>query len=1086
MIVVFQSESENKSIKRVERVLDAYANRIGRRSWMTAITQEGLDAVHHELRKVAAKDTSVSCLLVKGKTQTELLWIVGRRDRFNSMGNVPVNETSKTKYIIDDEEKWGHMPLISSLTAMAALWHDAGKSSDWFQDKLKSPTILGDPLRHEWVSCMILFAFIKSVDAETDNDWLNAMAKGSFDEEKIQTILKKLDKVKFFGEASAFPVFLFVSWLVLSHHRFPASKNEREKCLSYRNINTKAINSIGTFFKKIVRPDLSYITAEVNDENNRKIMSFKKGITLFSDTKWRKETAKWAERLCQNKEKIEQADRENALYEIMMLSRCALVLGDHHQSSLNGTAGKQDVLIANLKDGKPNQTLSEHILGVESFALKTAHLLPSLVRELPKAYDIKLLKGKSPSKFGWQDKAREAIKEEKNKTDISRTGCFIINMASTGCGKTIANAKILHSLSDDESLRCSILLGLRTLTLQTGEEYRKRLGLDKEDLSIIVGSKAFVELSRLSATTDDDTDEDESKPSDLGIDGVETNFFSDKLPLEEIISDSEALKMLYPPVLVSTIDQVIHASEDTTGAHNIIPILRILSSDIVIDEVDDYSGDDLVAVARLVYLCGVFGRKVLISSATIPPEESEGLVAAYQRGWAEHAHLHGDKSQVLCVLSDEFSTKTFVLDAFKDITKEPLFRERFRNHLEGYIEKRIRKLEKKGSPRRGEIIPVTERTQRGYFESIIDEIRILHSRHKETDPVTSKNISFGLVRFSNIKQCILFSRYLDENGIDENTDVKFITYHAREVMLIRHTQEKYLDRILTRKIPEEIFSDSIIRGHIDHSTKNDITFVVVSSPVEELGRDHDFDWAVIEPASYRSIIQTSGRVLRHRESDNTLPNIGILQYNWRALTSNNNEDVCYCRPGFEDFSCKLASHDIYNLIDENELKTGITSIPRISFVDCAEVKDFTSLEHKHVIKMLGEKSNPEIQDFAAFYKSPVMLSSLSQKIHPFRMSDGENKELTLFYSDGRLIFKEIIEGRWQEVSQINGIKIKNNDFSFYNWLNLSYIKIVDEFSAMSGIEKESVQRRYGNLCFTYRENGNWIYSDKYGLEENVE
>ena len=719
MIVVFQSESENKSVKRVERVLDAYANRIGRRSWMTAITQEGLDAVHHELRKIAAKDTAVSCLLVKGKTQTELLWIVGRRDRFNSMGNVPVNETSKTKYIVKDEEKWSHMPMISSLAAMAALWHDAGKSSDWFQEKLKETQILGDPLRHEWVSCMMLFAFIKSVDAKTDDEWLNAMTKGGYEESKIQSILKKIKEDSFFGEASAFPVFLLVSWLILSHHRFPASKNERSECVKYKEINTKAVNDLGEFFKKIIKPSLSYITAEGNDESYSKILSFTKGISLFSDVKWRKETAKWAERLRQNKEKLEEAVKDNSLYETIMLSRCALVLGDHHQSSLNGTAGNEDVLIANLRDGKPNQTLAEHILGVESFALKTAYLVPSLARELPKAYDIKILKGKSPAKFGWQDKAREAIKEAKNKTDVARTGCFIINMASTGCGKTLANSKILHSLSDDESLRCTILLGLRTLTLQTGEEYRKRLGLDKEDLSIIVGSRAFVELSRMSATADDDTDEDESKSADLGIDGVETNYILEKLPIEEIITDTEALKMLYPPVLVSTIDQVIHASEDTTGAHNIIPILRILSSDIVIDEVDDYSGDDLVAVARLVYLCGVFGRKVLISSATIPPEESEGLAAAYQRGWAEHAHFHGQKNQVLCILSDEFLSKTFVLDAFKDISKEPLFRKQFKEQLEGYIDKRIRKLEKKGTPRRGEIIPVTERTQDGYFNEII-------------------------------------------------------------------------------------------------------------------------------------------------------------------------------------------------------------------------------------------------------------------------------------------------------------------------------------------------------------------------------
>ena len=1086
MIVIFQSESENRSIKRVNQVLDAYANRIGRRSWITAITQEGLEAVHHELRKLATKDTAVSCLLVKGRMQTELLWIVGRRDRFNERGNVPVNETSNTKYIVNDEEKWGHLPLISSLAAMAALWHDIGKSSDWFQEKLKKAQVIGDPLRHEWVSCMILFAFIKSIKAKTDEEWLKALKTGNFDEASIIRNIPSLKKDRFSEEVTNFPIFLFVAWLILSHHRFPASRNQRDECKRHKDINIATINGIDSFFKKIITSSLGYITGDNNNDNTKKVLSFSKGLSILVDPNWKKEISKWADRLLQNKEKIEQAQKENSLYEILMLSRSALVLGDHHQSSLNGTAGNSDVLIANLKNGKPNQTLIEHILGVESFALKTAHLFPSLSKELPRAYDIKLLKGRSPVKFAWQDKAKDEIKEAKNKIDINRIGCFIINMASTGCGKTIANAKILHATSSDESLRCSILLGLRTLTLQTGEEYRKRLGLDEEDLSVIIGSKAFIELTQLSSQKDDDIDEDESGSPSLGIDGVETAFTSEKQPIEDIIQDPQALKMLYPPVLVSTIDQVIRASEDTIGAHNIVPILRILSSDIVIDEVDDYSGDDLVAVGRLVYLCGVFGRKVLISSATIPPEEAEGLAAAYQRGWSEHAQLHGEKNQVLFLMADEFSSSSFVLDSFKDNSKEIIFREQFREQLKIYIEKRIKHLKKKGTPRRGELVPVETKTEESYFEAIRNEIKTMHSRHKESDPRTLKNVSFGLIRFSNIKQCILFSKFLDNNGLGTDFDIKFITYHAREVMLIRHSQEKYLDKILCRKNPEEIFSDPIIRTHIDSSRINNITFVVISSPVEELGRDHDFDWAIIEPASYRSIIQTSGRVLRHRESSNTIPNIGILQYNWKSLHNNNEGDVCYTKPGFEDFSCVLPSHNMFNLINEKDLKEGISSIPRISFIEDSSVKDFTSLEHKHVEKLLGEKPAPKIQDFAAFYKSPIMLSALSQKIHPFRLNDGENKEVTLFNDKGRLVFKENINGKWQEVSQINGIKIEKDNYSFYDWLNLSYNTIVDEFSSRTGMDKDSVQKRYGSLCFACETDTTWTYSNRFGLEKNKE
>jgi CRISPR-associated endonuclease/helicase Cas3 len=41
---------------------------------------------------------------------------------------------------------------------------------------------------------------------------------------------------------------------------------------------------------------------------------------------------------------------------------------------------------------------------------------------------------------------------------------------------------------------------------------------------------------------------------------------------------------------------------------------------------------------------------------------------------------------------------------------------------------------------------------------------------------------------------------------------------------------------------------------------------VLGSPVTEVGRDHDYDWAVVEPSSMRSLIQLAGRVRRHRAS----------------------------------------------------------------------------------------------------------------------------------------------------------------------------------------------------------------------------
>jgi CRISPR-associated endonuclease/helicase Cas3 len=67
-------------------------------------------------------------------------------------------------------------------------------------------------------------------------------------------------------------------------------------------------------------------------------------------------------------------------------------------------------------------------------------------------------------------------------------GFFGVNMASTGCGKTLANVRIIYALADSQrGARFTVALGLRTLTRQTGEAYRERFKLQKADLAVRVG-----------------------------------------------------------------------------------------------------------------------------------------------------------------------------------------------------------------------------------------------------------------------------------------------------------------------------------------------------------------------------------------------------------------------------------------------------------------------------------------------------------------------------------------------------------------------------------------------------------------------
>src|SRR5690606_19074462 len=134
--------------------------------------------------------------------------------------------------------------------------------------------------------------------------------------------------------------------------------------------------------------------------------------------------------------------------------------------------------------------------------------------------------------------------------------------------------------------------------------------------------------------------------------------------------------------------------------------------------------------------------------------------------------------------------------------------------------------------------------------------------HAWIDKISGKRISFGLVRIANVTTAVNVAK----NLADRLEWARICCYHSNHLPIQRFHIEQRLDALLTRKEEpyKHILADAEIRRILNESSSNDVQFIVVATPVEEVGRDHDFDWAIIEPSSSQSIVQTAGRINRHR------------------------------------------------------------------------------------------------------------------------------------------------------------------------------------------------------------------------------
>lgn len=1167
MNVLFISQCSKRALVETRRILDQFAERRGERTWQTPITQAGLDTMRKLLRQTARKNTAVACHWIRGRDHSELLWVVGDASQFNEQGAVPTNTTASNVLRAGDENAWHHLPLMTALSALAALLHDLGKATQAFQDKLKNPGVRErNHYRHEWVSVRLFQAFVGQDDdavwlqrlaayADADNDtqafeaaWLDhaggRLLRDGLDEPQAQQHLPF---------ARLPPLAKAVAWLVFTHHRLPCmpvkqAQGEDAADLEDARHTYRRFGARPSFTNTNELDDvLLRISADWNEPRESVSAAtlaahwhFPHGLPVTQPA-WRKQAARYARKLL---ELSQTAGQDTALHDpfAMHVARLCLMLADHHYSSLTDAAARAQYLspgyplyantrsnnyqnnsYSRLMDKRQipffNQTLDEHLLGVQAHATLVARSLPSLTHSLPALKNHKPLKKRSADpRFAWQDKAADLAASVRARA--AQQGAFIVNMASTGCGKTLGNARVMNALADPATgLRCAFAMGLRTLTLQTGRVFQNDLQLSDEQLAIQVGgaaSRALFEYWEQQAEATGSA----SRQALLDEAGSVLYEGNDQHPLlQRLTDDVKARALIAAPLLVCTVDHLTPATESLRGGRQIAPMLRLLTSDLVLDEPDDFDMADLPALTRLVHWAGLLGSRVLLSSATLPPALVEGLFLAYRAGRAVYQRHRSERPSepvnICCLWIDEFHQTTH------DRADGAAFREA---HAQ-YVHKRVAKLKQAEVRRLAQIAPLPDtwhsmqeaERRKDFARLVLEQAWELHQRphNHSTDTPThaanGKRVSLGLIRMANIAPLydVALAMYAPDalpHAQQGQVRIHLCVYHSQFPLLLRSAIEQQMDTLLNRRGAKDGHDPALhrpaLRALIDAHPEPHHLFIVLGSPVTEVGRDHDYDWAVVEPSSMRSLIQLAGRVRRHRPGAVGGVNMVVLDSNLRHFKKP--DRPAYEKPGFETEHApfQLKSHYLHDLLTR-EIGTNaawaVDAQPRIALPADNKLlpsRRWIDLEHARMHdSLLPKPPGTATPTHAAclHWHGPqpdtpraLWLTGLLPQFQRFRQDDQKRDDVALLpdeeeetlllhrVQDGERRYEKLYVPVHQSLCHpVPAAQLASPSVS--PWPQVSLMEELAALEQAQGLSLEQCAERYATASLPHNDNGWWFH-----------
>lgn len=870
--VIAVCRSRKTARDRVAQVLDRYLWRIGDRTWRGKASNACLDRMARELRVRASRATAVSIQEVRSSSESRMPLIrVGSRAMFSEDGLAPVasHPSAFARFKGTPMERNG-----LAIVRIAALFHDLGKATVLFQEMIIG-ALGGFPptasfIRHELFSAVVWDRLFGTLDDSALKGSLLATSPADIDVACVSAVDWLLRDGSPANRRLAFDFLsderrltFAIGMLILTHHRLPEGESDH----------------VGLLGAAHAQPMI---------KGGREKLSIAVGIPFWHEAWWLRRLGKDAAMILAG---IGVEGLDIAL-------RGSLIFADHIGSSEKLLSSVKSEFLANTtKDSKgelgPADSLSTHVKRVYRACRSAFDMLHRLRDRLPAVAEaqmpLDLVRPRiEDPRFVWQ---MEAACAARALAASQEGGFFACLLSGTGTGKTRAAPSILASAAfgdcrpERRYFRMTLGLGLRVLAIQSAREYVNDLNLQPEDVRVLIGTPAIEFATGTKDGTEDPSGSESlaALPEWLLIEQTEGTVPGGDDPrerewlrglsldtdrgvpaiLDKLIDASgksrkkaETFRALASaPVIVGTVDHLMGVASPVRSAF-LPAAIRTLTSDLILDEIDQYDPEDLAALARLVFQGAAGGRRVIIMSATLTRDVGETLYAAYQAGWQRHAATFAVADHVNVLLTGD-APGSVVTNSTGD---------NFGTLYSACRARVLAALEKAPPLRRGEILKPC-----ASWDDLVGQVHDGCSRMHtlNASEIAGFRVSVGLVRMTRISHTGALFHQLQAGDIRGRLRVK-LCLHSNFPRLHRAWVEDRLKRALTRKGLDPLeglrnlcYSEGLFQ-RADAVGARDIEIVCVTSPVIETGNDLDFDYAILDPISMRAVVQAAGRVRRHR------------------------------------------------------------------------------------------------------------------------------------------------------------------------------------------------------------------------------